>query len=53
MLLTDGVIIKSTVDKLAKVTKNDRFLVYCKEVIYTDDNIMDSPQPAAYKIYKK
>jgi hypothetical protein len=24
----DGVVIKSTVDKLAEVTKNDRFLVY-------------------------
>jgi hypothetical protein len=49
----DGVIIKSTVDKLAEVTKNDRFLVYCKEVIYTDDNIMDSPQLPPIKYTKK
>ena len=48
----DGVIIKSTVDKLAKVAKNDRLLVCCKEVIYTDDNIMDSPQPPPIKYTK-
>jgi hypothetical protein len=41
----DGVIIKSTVDKLEKATTNNRFRVYCKDVIYNDDNTIQFPQP--------
>ena len=47
------VVIKSIKDKLEKVTVNDRFRVYCDDVIYPNDNMMDSPQPPQIKYMKK
>lgn len=45
----NGVIIKSTVDKLEAVTRNNSFLVYCNDVTYNDYSVMDSPQPPFIK----